>query len=180
MSAAQLAQVLENMQDWGTSHPEYFMPGAANHQRMIVGPKLMRDIELETASGAISEAPEISPRKQTTDHEQKLQRLENIAEAPTDTMQLNGMKFTRCSEVKHQQSVLEKLQLQVEDYLGEQVDWWPLPPLKRQKKGQHTELEWEVSQRNCFTALRSIWLTLSFSMVASACRLFSMRPRPRS
>lgn len=36
MSAAQLAETLKQMQDWGGSHPGYFTPGAADDERMVI------------------------------------------------------------------------------------------------------------------------------------------------
>ncbi|KAI7775456.1 basic-leucine zipper transcription factor DNA binding nucleus regulation of transcription [Diaporthe eres] len=39
--------------------------------------------------------------------------------------------------------MLDNLRVAVEDYLDEVVDWWPLGPLERLRKEQHTKLRWE-------------------------------------
>lgn len=76
-----------------------------------------------------------------------MQALENAAELPPITVQMTGMEQVLCSQNDHKPSMLDNLRVAVEDYLDEVVDWWPLGPLERLRKEQHTKLRWEVSTK---------------------------------
>lgn len=151
MSTAQWMQTLEEMQEWGKSHHGHFLPGAADDERLIFFSGLADHEEHEPGS-AVRRAQQ---RKQISGHGERIQAHENIAEAAPITVQLNGMNFVPCYDLEHQMSTLDKLRVAVEDYLDEVVDWWPLRPLTRPQKAQHTELRWEVSKRYSY-ATRNI------------------------
>lgn len=145
MNSGQLVQLFEEMQDWGKSHPRYFLPGAADDERMIFFASLPEHNTQQSAPAASG----IQTRK-ITGRGERMRALENITEAAPMTIQLNGMKLVPCSQVDRQMSILDKLRVAVEDYLDETVDWWPLRPVARPQKAQHTELRWEVSTRNSY------------------------------
>lgn len=139
LTSSQLVQTLQEMQNWGRSHPKYFLPGASDDERMILSASTDED-EQESflALGRVQK------RKQISGNGQRTQCLSNKAEAPPTSIKLNRMKLVPC-EVDHQMTILDKLRISIEGYLDEEVDWWPLRPLKRPRKGQHMELQWEVS-----------------------------------
>lgn len=139
LNPSQLVQTLQEMQNWGRSHPKYFLPGASDDERMILS--VLTDEDEQESAPAFGRAQK---RKQISGNEQRTQCLDNKFEAPPITIKLNGMKLVPC-EVDHQMTVLDKLRIPVEGYLDEEIDWWPLRPLKRPRKGQHMELRWEVS-----------------------------------
>lgn len=170
MDAAKLAQILNQMQDWGRSHPGYFLPGAADDEslRMILYPGSIENDEQES----VQSVERSQERKQTIGHQEKIQAPEAIAEAPPTTIQLNGMKLVPCSEVDHPLSLLDKFRLWLECYLDDEIDWWPLRPLKPMPEWQHTQLRWEVS----YTIDRGILSDTSVSLT-SCCSTVARRWR---
>lgn len=139
LNPSQLAQTLQEMQRWGRSHSQYFLPGASDDERMILSALTDKDEQESTAAFG-----RVQKREQISGNYQRMQCLGNKAEAPPIAIKLNGMKLVPC-EVDHQTTVLDKLRVSVEGYLDEEVDWWPLRPLKRPRKGQQMEWRWEVS-----------------------------------
>lgn len=143
MNAAQLAETLKQMQDWGRSHPGYFTPGAADDERMVFSSHLTEHDEPEFSATA----GRSHICTQITDSEENIRALENAAELPPITVQMTRMRRIPWNQKDHKISTLDKLRGAVEDCLDEVVDWWPLGPLERLQKEQHTKLKWEVSAK---------------------------------